>query len=152
MSAAGRSARISTLVARQDGPESPLQIDVGVVADVVGHREDLTAGEVEPRGVFGRYRVGAVTSDGHAFAAQRIVPTLCPEVTGGDSVVIDVQGHRAENLELLADGTLGEIDADHMLSRCGDRATEFLLRRDANEVVDEVQLTVLHEHRVAAET
>jgi hypothetical protein len=34
-------------ITRKDGSESPLQIDVGVVADVVGHLEDAATGERE---------------------------------------------------------------------------------------------------------
>ena len=107
---------VPTLVAREDRPQSPFQIDVCVVADVVGHLENPSAAKPEPRRVLRRYGVGAVTPDRHALTGQRVMAALSSEVRRRDGYIVDVERHRPEHLEPLANRALGEVDADNVFS------------------------------------
>src|SRR5215471_19135685 len=143
-----RSAR---LVARHARGELALDVDVRVVRDVVHHSDHAAVSERELRLVLLRHRVATVEADAEPLAAERVVAGLRPEVAARDRFVVDVQRHLAERLEVLADRLLRELDADDVLAALRRGTRETLLGRNAEEVVDEAQLAVLDEQRIAAE-
>src|SRR6185295_10235350 len=107
------------------------------------------SGERELRRVLLRHGVGAVVADAQALAADRVVAGLRAKVGAARRRVVDMQRYLAERLHVLADRLLRELHADDVLARLRRRARESLLGWNAEEVVDERELSAFDEQRVA---
>ena len=79
------------------------------------------------------------------------LPDLRAHRTLGHDLVVHVQLGRADGLVVLPGLLSRELHAERVLAGLQLRTDELLLRRDAEEVVDVVQLLVLDEQRVPAE-
>src|SRR6185436_12258464 len=93
----------------------------------------------------------AVVADRQPLACKRVMSALRPKVAAADCLVVHVERHRADRFVVRANGRLLELDADDVPPGCWRGRRQLLLRGNAEEVVDEGELTVLEEHRVAAE-
>src|SRR5678815_4762117 len=80
----------NTSVARHRRSQLPLHVHVHVPRDVVDHLDDPPARERELPLVVGADRVTAVVTDAQAFAAERIVSGLYPELAAVHRRVVDV--------------------------------------------------------------
>src|SRR5687768_17039889 len=112
----GQFACSHPLVARQRGRQLALHVHVDVVTHVVDDLDDPPAGERELALVIRADRVAAVVADAQPFAAQRVVPGLRTEIAARRRLVVDVERHLAEALEILADRRLAELDAHDVLA------------------------------------
>ena len=127
------------------------EVDVGVVGDV-----DLDLWIVPPsNGKHGVYC--SLTASPVSRPMQRPSPQsekwpvwvrIAPSAT---TSAVDVQLGGPVGLAVLALALLDELDAEHVRAGLQRFGHELLLGRDAEEVVDVVQLAVLDEQRVAAE-
>src|ERR1700759_303197 len=139
------------LVPRHRGGELVLKGDVGVVADAHLDLADLTTAEGERRLVLLAHRVTAVATHAQALATQREVGWLRADLLLGDDPIVDVELGRPVGGVALVDGLLVELHTGHGLAGLQAVGDELLLGRDADEVVDVVELAVLDEQGVTAE-
>ena len=113
---------------------------------------DRSAMELSRRLVLLADGVAAVVADAEPVARQRELARLRLHRAFGDDLVVDVETGLPERLVVRAGPLADELHAERVLAGLQDfRRDELLLRLDAEEVVDVVELVVLDEQRVTAE-
>src|SRR5262245_7332219 len=140
------------LVARESGYCLALEIEVHLPAHVDCHAQNSAVGEGVRRFVLLAHFVCAVEADAKAVAAEREVPSLCPHWAFCDDRVVYVELRLAKRFAVLTGFLSIERDANRMLAGSKWWGDERLLRLDTEEVVHVVQLSILDEQCVAAET
>src|SRR5205823_11064108 len=109
---ARRSPRAVTSVACEGCRHLPLDIEVGVVGDVVDDLDDPPAAERELRRVLRADRIAAVVADAEPLAAYAVAGGDRPDLLLGDDLLVDEEPHRPVRLVVLAHPLLRELDAD----------------------------------------
>src|SRR5262245_54157304 len=128
------------------------EVEIRLFAHIDPDAEDRAALERARRLVLLADVVAAVASDAEAVAGERELAHLCAHRPFSDDLVVHVELRLPDRLVVLAGRFPGELHAQHVLAWLEFARGELLLGLDAEAVVEVVQLLVLEEQRVAAET
>src|SRR5262245_61694230 len=143
--------RCAMSVDREGRVREFLEIEVLLLLDGDPDGEDRAALELARRFVFLAHRIAAVATDAQAITGQRELAELGLQVALRNDLFVDIERGLAERLAMRAGFLANELHAERVLARLELGRDELLLRLDAEEVVDVVQLLILDEQRMAAE-
>src|SRR5215510_7944317 len=102
--------------------------------------------------IFLAHGVGAVIANTKSIACQRELTELRPNRSFRHHLVVNVKSHLAEVLSILAFTLADKFHAERLFAglECV-RRDKVLLGRNAEKVINVVQLAILNEQRVSAE-
>src|SRR5262245_43240190 len=126
------------------------EVQVLLLLDGHGDAEDLAALELPGRLVVLADRIAAVEADAETVAGQRELARLGLHRPLGGQFVVDIEAGLADRLHVRTGLLARELHAEREFSRLELLGDELLLRLDAEEVRDVVELPVLDEERMAA--
>src|SRR5262249_17478011 len=113
--------------------------------------EDRAALKGAGRFVFCAHRITTIEADAETVARQCELAALGPHVAPSHRLTVDIERGLADRLALRPGLLANKLHAKRIFARLELVRDELLLRLDAEEIVDVVQLPILDEQAVAAE-